>query len=184
MPLYDLDVELSVQIHKLVKKFPDNFGHINPDHILPVFVTDSPRGAPIAEVKMLPEWTLLYGHFHVAMFVYDENYSHFPDHVKNMIVLHELEHIAPHPFSYGKYRLKKHEVQDWQQMVIKMGPNWTEALRDMPEFNPLLSDETDWLTALDKMSMGVAAGHVAKEKNKNAKKTRHKRRPVQATEHQ
>lgn len=172
MPLYELDMDVNRKIHRLVRKFPDNFGHIRPEHILPVMVIDAKDPVAIAEVRKIPEFMLTVVKFQIVMLVYEELFEPYPENVQNMIILHELEHIAPHPKLPYKYVLKKHTVQDFEPMVRTMGPNWTQRISGAPEFDPLHTDETDWVAALDKMALASAAMEGVSRKKKHAKKAK------------
>lgn len=130
MPYFEVDLEMSTEIFKLVAKFEDSFGHINPGHILPVMVSEVKDPPAYAEVRKVPMYMRTVSPYRVAMMFYEENFADLPLNVKRMVIVHELEHIQPHPKMESEYTLKKHDVQDWTTMVNLLGPNWASKMED------------------------------------------------------
>lgn len=148
--LNTLDPDLGVVIAKVIRKFPDNFSHIDPRHIAPILVTGTEHPKAYAEVKKIPLYvrpvTLRYK---LALLVYGELFYGVSPNVQRLIIVHELEHIQPH-FKYeGEYTLKDHEVQEWALFVGLLGSRWVER---GAQFNILDAEYPDWQTALGSMT--------------------------------
>ena len=171
---YEFDLAIAGRTAKVIRKFPANFGFIDYRNVMTVSVSDGPEDSPIAEVKLVPAWLWPVSPFRVAILFYAEKFESLAKHVQDMVIVHELEHIIPHPLMEGEYKTKKHEVNDWQEMVMTLGPNWIEELSRHPEFSVMLTDETDWSKALRKMS--IFLGHMENQRKVRKRDKGRKRR--------
>lgn len=174
MSIHEFDLEIAGRTARIIRKFPVNFGFIDYRHIITISVIDGPEDGPIAEVKLVPQWLWPVTPFRAAILFYSDKFEPLAKHVQDMVIVHELEHLVPHPKIEGAYQAKKHEVNDWQQMVLTLGPNWVAELTERPEYSIMLTDEADWTKALKKMSV-VDSLQGGKKKGKKHVK-RQKRR--------
>lgn len=119
---------LAKRIVRLVETFPDSFGHIDPEHVLPL---KSHKGSSraIADVRQIPQWMHCMVPWRVCMTTYLVHFETMSKNVKDLVVVHELEHIASYDSETDKYKLKTHEVEDWMDMVALLGPGWHKSTR-------------------------------------------------------
>jgi hypothetical protein len=80
--------------------------------------------------------------------VYGSNYDELLSNVKNLVVVHELEHIELDPKDPDQYKLKKHTVQDWSVMVRLMGPHWFSRAGRIPALDIMGADTLSWQDGL------------------------------------
>jgi len=151
--------ELDKLVKRIIKKFPDNFGHIDPKQVL-TLSSDKESKRAIAKVTKIPSYLRETIPYRVAMITHDNLYDQLSPNVRRLVVLHELEHIQPHPNDEDDYKLKGHDVEDWVDMIMYLGPGWVRSAK----FNILDSSETDWRAALASETM------APKKKKKKAKK--------------
>ena len=175
MPTYSLDIELAKDIRRMVRRFPENFDFIDPTDILPITVSDNTTLSKYAEVKKIPPYIRAAMKFKVAMLVYDEMFWDQPRRVRDLIIIHELEHIWPDEKEAGEYKLREHSVQDFTELLDALGHGWVRRVKANPGLDIRNADGGNWKTALDQLS-----NNKRKKKrrgNKNIK--RRKRRRIQ-----
>jgi len=165
MPNFLLDPELQGRVSRIIKKFPDSFGHINHKDVVVQLVTDNQNLKAYAEVKKVPAWMQAAVRYKIVMLFYDELFNDVNEAAQNVIIVHELEHIQPHPMKPHDYALKDHEVQDWGDMVELLGRNWAE---EMPDDLDILSvSNLNWQDALPS-----AVANLTKKKSKKRNRSR------------
>ncbi len=128
----------------LIDKYPE-LSHIAPNSIL--FVDDREskkknKGQTIfAQISAIPEkWSdIVYqasGHpFEYLLEVYRENTAMMSREQIIALIYHELRHIGQD----GK--IKNHDIEDWTNMVEKLGVDWNVTQGSIPN---LLDEEVDW----------------------------------------
>ena len=154
VPMYSMDLELAKDIRKIIRRFPDNFDFIKPTDILPVTVSDNRSLSKYAEVKKIPPFIRSGFKFKLALLVYDELFWNQPRRVRDLIIVHELEHIWPSEKDPGEYTLRDHSVQDFVELLDLVGHRWIKRVKDDPKIDIRKTKETNWKTALEKMANG------------------------------
>lgn len=159
MDEYAYDKGLYKRIKRLIKKFPDSFGHIEPDHVL-TLRSDKEGYKAIAEVRQIPNQ--LYGimPYRVMMIVYSERYDHLKKNIRNLVDVHELTHIGEFNDRTERYRLIRHDVEDWSHMVGLLGVGWTQSTT----IDIMKATGSDWQESLEEL--------VLKEYRKKKKRRR------------
>lgn len=161
MTEYKFDRGLHKRLKRLIERFPDSFGHIDPEHIL-AMRSDKENSRAIAEVrKIQPQ---LYGimPYRVMLIVYDEKYRHLKKNVRTLVEVHELTHIGEYKDNTDSYVLRRHDVEDWSHMVGLLGVGWTQHTN----IDILSADDGngDWQEAMEEI--------VRREFRKRKKKKR------------
>lgn len=156
---YKYNEDLAKSIKRIVKKFPDNFSHIDPKRVLPLVSDRSSDRGPIAEVRKIPAWLYDTIPYRVAMIAYSEKYDDLAPAVKRLVVVHELEHIGPHATDPEDYRLRRHTVEDWVEMVHYLGAGWTQRA----DIDIMKLPGEDWKAAL---ASAAKAGRPEKKRKK------------------
>ncbi len=143
---YRYDKGLHRRLRRLIERFPDSFGHIDPNHIL-AMRSDKEGYRAIAEVrKIQPQ---LYGilPYRVMLIVYDERYRPLKKNVRTLVEVHELTHIGEYKDNTDSYVLRRHDVEDWAHMVGLLGVGWTQhATIDIMKAK---EDNGDWEQAME-----------------------------------
>lgn len=140
---YVFDEELGEKLRKIIKKFPDSFGHINHKKVLPLTSSKESKYV-IAEVRKIPAHLHGILPYRVALIVYENKYGELSKASKNLVLVHELEHIQPHLRNDDDFTLKRHTVEDWFEMVNHLGPGWSSRI----DFDIMKSDATSWQEAV------------------------------------
>lgn len=73
-------------------------------------------------------------YFEYMLTVYRENTDAMSQAQKVAMIYHELRHIQNDD-------LVGHDIEDWNEMHLKLGHNWATTMADIPN---LLSDTVDW----------------------------------------
>lgn len=128
----------------LINKYPE-LSHIAVESILFVEDTESVKKNKgqivFAQISMIPDkWSdVVYQttgqHFDYMMEIYKFNIMQMAREQIIALIYHELRHIGKD----GK--LIDHEVNDWINMIEKLGANWNTTKGSIPD---LLDGEIDW----------------------------------------
>jgi predicted metallopeptidase len=119
---------------KLVDKYPVAFGHLELDKMLFLVETERTPKDKYADVKRVRKPYTYMTECKFIMRFYEGNIVGMNDAQKIMLVYHELMHIDP---DFNK--LRKHNVQDFLEIVEKYGANWDVD----PNLPNLLEDDED-----------------------------------------
>lgn len=128
----------------LIKKYPE-IGHIP---LLSILFIDNTTGTGTsrnkrknAQIGKIPtKWQeiikQLTGHtFIYYMEFFRLNISEMSQEQIIALIYHELRHIDING------DLRHHDIEDWSEMVAKLGPDWHQTMRSLPN---LLDDGVDW----------------------------------------
>lgn len=144
------------RVNRVVRKFRDNFGWINADDILPICSSDNKTVSKYADVRKIPDnYRAAIPGYKVMMTVYYESYYQLPTHVQDLIVIHELQHLEPHPKIAGDYKLRRHDIEDWSDMVTILGVGWPRLLADK-DFDVMKEAGRDWVKVIKRKVRGNA----------------------------
>ena len=110
-------------LNKVATSF-DRFNSINPSHILIVFKNKGKSGQ-VATTRKIPEIIrpFLPGR-HLILTLSQIEWSMMAESKKIAVLFHELMHLA---FHTGKYVMLKHDVQDFREIVEKLGYGYEKA---------------------------------------------------------
>lgn len=173
MPTFSFDVELAKDIRRMVRRFPENFDFIDPKDIMPITVSDNTTVSKYAEVKKIPAYIRAALKFKVSMLVYDELFWDQPRRVRDLIIIHELEHIWPSEKEAGEYILREHSVQDFTELLDALGHGWVRRVKGDPGLDIRRADGGNWKTALDQLSTNKRK--KKRSGNKNIKRRERRR---------
>jgi len=70
--------------------------------------------------------------------IFKENTSEMSREQMIALIYHELHHIQ---IIDGEFKLVGHDVEDWTNMIEKLGVNWNSTKSDIPD---LLDEDVDW----------------------------------------
>ncbi len=128
----------------LTKKYRE-LAHVNTKAILFVEDTESTKkknGRIIfAQISQVPEkWNdIVYQatgrHFEFLLEIFKVNIAMMSREQIIALIYHELRHIDQE----GK--LRSHDIEDWTEMIEKLGVNWNNTRGSIPD---LLADSVDW----------------------------------------
>ncbi len=173
MPTFSFDLELSKDIRRMIRRFPENFEFINPADIMPITVSDNTTLSKYAEVKKIPPYIRAALKFKVSMLVYDEMFWDQPRRVRDLIIIHELEHIWPSEKEAGEYVLREHSVQDFTELLDALGHGWVRRVKASPGLDIRKAESGNWKTALDQLSTNKRK--KKRRGNKNPKRRKRER---------
>jgi len=128
MPLrFKVDTKNQERALKIIKKYPDHFGFIDPDDLLVVKNTYARSGRRIAYVQLMPpELEPMLGH-KVILSIMEFHWDNLSFQAKLMVLFHELLHVEEEDRELHfakKYRLKPHEIQDFFSIIEMYGVHW------------------------------------------------------------
>lgn len=152
MPIFEMDEELAKRIRRMVKKFPDNFNHIDPKRVLAIS-SDKESRSTIADVRRVQAQLHCVLPYRVVMTKYSNLYDGLDEDTKDLVVVHELEHIAEDENDDENYRLRRHTVEDWSEMVGILGPHWSKTKRS---FKIKDLEDTNWKTGIARATLKKA----------------------------
>jgi len=100
-----------------------------------------------AQISKVPEkWAdIVYQitgkHYEYMMEIFRENIGHMNREQIVALIYHELRHIQLIPGDAPKIGLVGHDVEDWQEMIEKLGAGWNATLTEIPD---LLDKDVTW----------------------------------------
>jgi predicted metallopeptidase len=110
-------------LNKVVTSF-ERFRFIRPSHILIVFKKKG-KASWLANIRKLPECLkpFLPGK-HVLLTISMIEWDLMTESKKIAVIFHELLHLSYHE---GKYRMIKHDIQDFRELVSKLGIDYENS---------------------------------------------------------
>lgn len=110
-------------LNKVITSF-DRFKFINPSHFLIVFKKKG-KSSWVANIRKLSDHIKLYlPGKHVLLMISMIEWDMMSPSKKTAVIFHELLHLA---FHEGKYKMVKHDVQDFRELVQKLGMDYENA---------------------------------------------------------
>lgn len=110
-------------LNKVITSF-DRFKFINPAHILIVFKKKG-KSSWIANIRKLSEHIKVYlPGKHILLMISMLEWDMMSPSKKIAVMFHELLHLA---FHEGKYKMVRHDVQDFKELIGKLGIDYENA---------------------------------------------------------
>jgi len=112
-------------IEKLINTFPDKFIHININDLHLTF-RDSEKCTWKARTRLLNEFYRSLTDKKIGIEVWKQDWMTAKESQKAAVVYHELMHIV-YDETKKVYKLRRHDVQDFYEMLQQMGLNYENA---------------------------------------------------------
>jgi len=123
-----LSDDVKAIVAELIQKLPE-FKFIDPNDIACMF-KDSSNSTWRAQVsKVRPsDYLLLSGTWLLKIAAWKDWWDGASKAHKYLAMFHELKHIKKAPDkSTDKYALRKHDIEDWHQILVNAGIDWENA---------------------------------------------------------
>lgn len=113
------DTSVHQMLAQVVSTHPDKFIHVNPDDVHAVF-KDSLKSSWRARIRIVSGYLSTLTNKKFVLEVHKADWDSSTTEERALVVFHELMHIV-FDEEKNKYKLRKHDVQDFYEVLKKFG---------------------------------------------------------------
>lgn len=117
--------EVEVMCKKVMSTYPDKFGKINANDIVFAF-KDAEKSKYHAQVRLLKGVTQIFTNKKIGIIVFKPSWETFDEGKRALLIKHELTHVLWDE-EKEKYKLKKHDVEDFEEIITPYGTRWENS---------------------------------------------------------